>query len=111
MNIESLYETIKLFEQEIIESGFYRNIQDYLSSLPNNQNNIIALRDIAEKISSQLATIYSGDLPESLRLLFPGTKEKPFTDTNFYENSLQLINDIKLIKMSSFQNLNNYYQK
>lgn len=107
MNIETLAENIRLFENEIVDSGFQRDVQDYLSSLPDNQNNIVALRDIAEKISKRLERIYSGDLPEALSALFPKSNHNPFTKTNYFENLLELIHDNKIEQNDFFTQLNN----
>lgn len=106
MNIETLAENIRLFEHEIINSGFQRDVQDYLSSLPNNQNNIVALRDIAEKISEKLVDIYSGDLPDALNALLPKSSTRPFTETNFSEKLLELIKDNKIEQNEFYSQLN-----
>jgi len=117
MNIEKLVDSIRLFESEIIESGFKRDVQDYLSSLPNNKDNIVTLRDIASKIIEKLTAIYSSDLPDELKLVFPKENIKPFTD----ENHNNIFNDLtknKEIELSQFfeelnrdlTNLNNQLQ-
>lgn len=106
MNIETLSENIKLFECEIIESGFHRDIQDYLASLPNNQNNIVALREIATKISERLVVIYSGDLPDTLTVLFPKSTPRPFTDTSFSNNLIELLKDNKIDQNQFYAQIN-----
>jgi len=50
MNINTLNDIIVQFETEIVNSGFKRYLQDYVNSLPNNQNNIVSLREIANKV-------------------------------------------------------------
>ena len=52
MNIALLQDYIDAFEREVIDSGFKRDLDDYASSLPASQSNIVALRDIAEKVLS-----------------------------------------------------------
>ncbi len=106
MNIETLSENIKLFEYEIIESGFHRDVQDYLASLPNNANNIVALREIATKISERLVVIYSGDLPDALTVLFPKSKPRPFTDTSFSDNLIELLKDNKIDQSQFHEQIN-----
>ena len=105
MNINTLSEIIKLFKIEINETGFQRDIQDYISSLPNNQNNIVALRDIAEKVSKRLNDIYAGDLPELLIKLF-ADKVKPFTNHPHDKLILDLITDKEIDLANFFQKLN-----
>ena len=111
MNIETLLENINLFEYEIIESGFQRDIQDYLTSMPTNQNNIVALREIAENISERLVIIYNGDLPDALSVLFPKPTPKPFTATDFSENLLVLIKDTKIDQTQFYAKLNDILTK
>lgn len=106
MNIEALNENIRLFEYEIIESGFQRDIQDYLNSLPSNRNNIVTLREIAEKISIKLIHIYAGDLPEALKELLPKTSPRPFTENNFSEDLLNLIKDNKVDQNEFYSKIN-----
>ena len=65
MNINTLKDYIDQFNAEIVESGFKRDLQDYVNSLPNNQNNIVVLREVANKILDKLNEIYNSDLPES----------------------------------------------
>jgi len=105
MNINTLNDYIEQFETEIIESGFKRDIQDYVNSLPNNQNNIVSLREIANKIFTVLDEIYKSDLPENLEKLLPD-KIKPFTKSIFNEGFQNLINDKEIDQANFFQKLN-----
>lgn len=105
MNIETISEYVKLFESEIIESGFRRDVQDYLNSLPNNQNNIVALREIADKVSTKLNDIYSGDLPIALLKILPKASHKPFTTTDFANNMNEIINDTEIEQQRFYSKL------
>lgn len=117
MNINTLTEFIDLFNNEIVKSGFKRDLEDYVNSLPTNQSNIVTLRDVANKVSLKLATIYGSDLPESLSKLFP-EKVKPFTKTP-YDVQLIKLNEDKEIQLNDFfiqlhqllANLNNDIQQ
>ncbi|MBK7107412.1 MAG: hypothetical protein IPH62_19270 [Ignavibacteriae bacterium] len=106
MNIETIYDYIKTFNNEIIDLGFKRDVQDYLNSLPNNQNNIVTLRDIASKVSSKLNSIYEGDLPNMLNSLFPKSTVRPFTETNFDEKIANLITDSEIELNQFYSQLN-----
>jgi len=103
MNIASLADIISLFNNTIIETGFKRNLQDYVTSLPNNQQNIIALRDIAKEVQDELDDFYAGDLPEELGRLFP-KGVKPFTSEPIYEQLSELLLDNEI-------DLPNFYAK
>ncbi len=104
MNINTLSEIIKLFKLEIIETGFHRDLQDYISSLPNNQSNIVALRDISERISKKLKELYAGDLPELLSKLFTD-KIKPFTTQSHNKSIQDLLEDKEVPLTEYFQKL------
>ncbi len=69
MNIKILQDHIETFTREVVDSGFKRDLDDYIASLPNAQNSIITLRDIAGKVLSSLDRLYEGDLPDALRAL------------------------------------------
>ncbi len=71
MNINTLNDIIGQFETEIINSAFKRDLQDYVNSLPNNQNNIVSLREIANKVFDILDEVYNTDLPDNLIKLLP----------------------------------------
>lgn len=103
MNINTLSEFIELFNNEIVQSGFKRDLADYVNSLPANQNNIVTLREVANKVSLKLVKIYGSDLPESLLKLFP-EKVKPFTMTSYDIELTKLIEDKEI-------QLNNFFSK
>lgn len=105
MNINTLKDYINQFNAEIVESGFKRDLQDYVGSLPNNQNNIVVLREVANKISSKLDEIYNSDLPENLEMLLV-EKVKPFTNTPYNEQFQELISDKEIDQAQFFQKLN-----
>jgi hypothetical protein len=91
MNIELLQEYIEIFTREVVDSGFKRDLDDYISSLPSAQSNIVALREITGKVITVLDHLYSSDLPEGLRVLLPKKQIKPFTETP---------HDVSLISLS-----------
>ena len=55
MNIESLISKINLFETLIIKSGFKRDINDYLQSIQQGQNqNLVFMKDLSQKVKNKL---------------------------------------------------------
>lgn len=104
MNIQSLGEIISHFQELVVESGFKRDINDFSNSLNNNQNNIIALREIANKIYSYLKEINQSDLADNLARLFPETP-KPFTEGNHFQNISELLSDNEISQDQFFQKL------
>ncbi|MBE7693694.1 hypothetical protein [Tenacibaculum finnmarkense] len=105
MNINSLNDYIEQFEIEIIDSGFKRDIKDYITSFGQIQNNIIALRDIANKVHIKLDWIYKTDLADNLEKLL-AEKVNSFTKTNYSENFENLINDTEIPQAKFYQKLN-----
>jgi len=106
MNIEILHEYINEFKREIVDSGFKRDIDDYIASLPASQNNIVALRDIAGKILTAIDNLYGGDLPAQLKVLLPKKEIRPFTETPFDEKLRTLVEDKEIQQQAFFSQLN-----
>lgn len=105
MNINTLNDIIGQFETEIITSGFKRDLQDYVNSMPNNQSNIVSLRDIADKVFSKLDEVYKTDLPDNLLKLLPD-KIKPFTHVAYNDKLQEIIEDKEIDLANFFQKLN-----
>lgn len=105
MNINTLSDTIDLFNIEVVNSGFQRDIQNYINSLSSNQNNIIALTEIATKVYEKLESIYSGTLPEDLEKLLT-TKVEPFTRFHHIADLNHILNSKEIQLLDFFQQLN-----
>src|SRR5882672_3648106 len=101
MNIETLAEYIAEFHRQVVDSGFRRDIEDYNASLPNNQSNIMMLRQMAEKLRAELQKLYSNELPAFLDKIFPTKQIRPFTEKNRLEE-LEAILDNKTIPQNEF---------
>jgi len=104
MNINTLNDYIEQFETDIINSGFKRDIQDYINSFSQIQNNIIALRDIAENVFSKLDVIYKTDITDNLQFLLVD-KVQAFTQTAYNERFQELINDKEIPQAIFYQKL------
>lgn len=105
MNIEILQEHINTFTREVIDTGFKRDLDDYISSLPAAQNNIVALRDIAGKVLSVLNHLYAGDLPDALNVLLPKDEVRPFTEVTHDEKLKTLVEDTEIQQPEFFSQL------
>lgn len=95
MNIVSLIEIIKNFEKEIVNSGFTRDITEYLTNInqPQNKQNLPLLKDIGEKIARVLTQVYEGDLPVALSILLPDEVPPPFTKFDHLSAFNKIIDD------------------
>jgi hypothetical protein len=105
MNIEILQENINTFSREVIDTGFKRDLDDYISSLPAAQANIVAIREIAGKVLSVLDDLYSGDLSDALNVLLPKGKTRPFTDIEHNEKLRALVENTEIQQPEFFSQL------
>ncbi|HIB47956.1 MAG TPA: hypothetical protein EYN07_05715 [Flavobacteriaceae bacterium] len=109
MNIQSLLEKIRLFENLVVESGFKRDVDGFIESISPQQNrqNLQLFQDIAGKIQAYLIEIYQSDLPEALQSLLPTDKIRPFTETDHIEKLNEILDDKELPTEQFFNKLNN----
>ena len=79
MNINSMIIKINNFNEYIIESGFLRDVQEFIKTIsqPQNSQNIVLLKDITTKILEQLIVIQKSDLPDDLNKLLPKEEANP----------------------------------
>lgn len=105
MNIQTLNEYVNIFRTQVCDSGFRRDLKDFTASLPNNEDNIISLREVANKIYAVLVKIQSGDLPEALCRLIPGASPAPFTSRGYKDRLHTLIDDKEIEQVAFFRSL------
>lgn len=78
MNIESLITKIELFEDLIFESGFRRDVQDYIKSIQQGQNqNLVFMKDLSQKVKSKLIECENFGLESELQSVL--RENDPFT--------------------------------
>lgn len=105
MNIQTLNEYVNIFRAQICDSGFRRDLKDFTASLPNNEDNIISLREVANKIHAVLVKIQGGDLPEALQRMIPGVSPPPFTTRGYDTRLYTLIEDKNIEQVAFFKSL------
>lgn len=107
MNIESIIEKIGSFNERVVESGFKRDVTDWLTTLsqPEVQSNIITLRDIAEKTLSGLDEIGAAGVKDSMTQILPN--EETFADLESQEELRELLADPDVDVSSFHSRLNN----
>jgi len=111
MNIEILHDHISTFTREVVDSGFKRDLDDYSSSLPSSQTNIVALREIAGKILSVLDHFYNSDLPDSLIALLPKKDIRPFLEVAHNITLRDLIENTEIQQQDFFNQLTQFINK
>jgi hypothetical protein len=93
MNIANLLEKIDLFDQLVTESGFSRDVKEFLSATatPETRNNLASLRNIAEQLIKSLERIDASDLAAELDNLMPWRDS--FTDNDHLTDLRSLVDD------------------
>lgn len=103
MNIESLINKIELFEDLVIESGFQRDIQEYINSIAQVQNrNLVFMKDLSEKVAQSFMNFQNNSLNRELEIVLK--KDEPFT-------SINVMNEIEELNSDSEINGNQYFAK
>lgn len=101
MNLKLLNNYIAEVKREIVDSGFKRDLDDYIKSIPANNGNIVTLRKMAEDIQGYLNGIYSGDVPRYLQSLVPEELGDPFTKVDYLDGLNKLLADPN-VKLEDF---------
>jgi len=92
MTIQGIIEKIKEFNLLVITSGLERDINGYITSFsqPQNQTNLSLHKDIVEKMINLLQPIYTESFINTLKPLFPKPEIKPLTTTNYLQKFKEL---------------------
>lgn len=108
MNINSMVIKIQTFNEYIIDSGFNRDIQEYITTLsqPQNNQNIILLKEITTKVIQQLEIIINSDVPDILKLLIINEQIKIFLPHEHLEKFENLFADSQINAAQYYQKLN-----
>ncbi len=111
MNIESLLEKIDLFDDAVVESGFMRDVKEYVTTIgqPDTQSNLAALKDIANKVFEKFEQIKESELPEAMDILSP--TEETFTDIDTFDELKALIEDPDIDTSTFYSKLNEILTK
>lgn len=105
MNIESLINKIQLFEDLIFKTGFRRDIQDYIQSIQQGQNqNLVFMKDLSLKVRLKLVECENFGLDSELSLVLRDTP--PFTDINTLSQLEELDSDTEIVGNAYFQKFN-----
>ncbi len=95
MNIESLVSKIELFENLIVKSGFKRDINDYLQSIQQGQNqNLVFMKDLSQKVKNKLIECENFGLESELNSVLRDSK--PFTTFDTINKLEDIDNNIEI---------------
>jgi len=105
MNIESLLNKIKLFQELVIDSGFKRDVTDYQQSIGQAQNqNLTFMKDLSENIKSNLTFFDDNSLDSELNIVL--RENKPFTSLNTLEELEELDSNKEIDAQKYYQKFN-----
>jgi hypothetical protein len=105
MNIESLIEKINLFDELIIDSGFRRDVNDYIQSIQQSQNrNLVFMKDLSTRIKDLLVNADNYSLGSELKIALRDSA--PFTELKTLSQLEEIDNDTDLDAAEYFQKFN-----
>lgn len=113
MNINSMIMKINNFNRYIVDSGFHRDINEFLKTIsqPQNNQNIVLLKDITKQVMLQLQTIMDSDLPDDLIKLLPQEHIKLFSVSQHIEDFKKLVEDTEVDTTQYYSRLNDILSK
>jgi len=89
MNIESILSKIVLFEELVIESGFQRDITDFVQAVQQPQNqNLVFMKGLSQRIKDTFINLENNSLDSELKIVLK--ENVPFTSLN----TLEQLNDL-----------------
>ena len=91
MTVRKIIELIDNLKRILQDGGFSNKLSDYLVAIQNNPNNLVLLKEITDKLISDLTEIEQSDVPENLERILVNSNNKPFTDDDF----LKQVEDLK----------------
>lgn len=95
MNVESILSKIALFKELVIDSGFKRDLQDYIAACQQAQNkNLVYMKDISSKVSRSLEEFVNYSLDTELGLILKDTN--PFTGLDSLKELNELDKDTEI---------------
>lgn len=95
MNIESILQKAKLFKELVVDSGFKRDITDYLNSIQQSQNqNIAYLKDLSNKVIDFIDFFEQNNLNRDLDSILKDNQS--FFNSPFKENLIDLRDDAQI---------------
>lgn len=113
MNIHTIITKRDNFYSLVIDSGFLRDIQEYTKTIsqPQNSQNIVLLREIANNVLEKLQYFQKTDLPDDIRILVPGEDKIPFTDPENINFIQEVIGDTTIDTQNYHSKLTQLLQK
>ncbi len=110
MNIESLLNKIKIFNELVIDSGFKRDVTDYRQSIGQSQNqNLVFMKGLSDNIKTNLINFENNSLENELNGVL--RDNEPFTSQNTLEELNEIDEDKEIDGPQYFQKFNTILNK
>ena len=105
MNIESLLNKIKLFDELVIDSGLKRDSIDYFNAIQQGHNrNLVFMQDLSSRLQKSLNNISNNSLDAELNILLK--EDMPFTSFDTYSELINLDKNKEIDANQYFQKFN-----
>ena len=89
MTVRKIIELIDFIKDKIGQNNFSTLLQDYIVTIQNNSNNLILLKELTDKIISELINLDTLEISNLLESVLVND-EKPFTKDDFLDQLLEL---------------------
>ncbi len=105
MNIESILNKIGLFEELVINSGFKRDITDFIQSIQQPQNrNLVFMKGLSEKIQGTFIEFENNSMESELNYVLRDSES--FTDNNTETKLIEIDSNKEIDGPQYFQEFN-----
>lgn len=105
MNVESILSKIQLFEELVIDSGFRRDVADFVKAIQQSQNqNLVFMKGLSQKIQLSLTNFENNSLHTELQHVL--RNNDPFTSHNIVDALKELDADDEIDGSQYFQKMN-----
>lgn len=106
MNVESILDKIQLFEELVIDSGFRRDVEDFIQSIQQAQNqNLVFMKGISQRIQMSFMGFEKNSLDSELKTIL--RDNEPFTSENTVDELRELDAHQEIDAPAYFQKFNN----
>jgi hypothetical protein len=89
MTVRKIIELIDFIKDKIGKDNFSSKLQDYLVTIQNNNNNLVLLKELTDKLIADFEKLEHEEISELLQKVLVN-KEKPFTVDTFLKQLLSL---------------------
>lgn len=110
MNVESVLNKIKLFEELVLQSGMKRDAVDYYRAIQEGHNRtLVFMKDLSSRLKEFFYEFENNSLGSELELILK--EDSPFLDENYLDQLNEIDADVELEANGYFQKFNALLKK